>query len=48
MQGRALEVTPDKEVVWIFRTPPRPDGQTPVIYGMKRYDRAYFNLKTDD
>lgn len=48
MQGRALEVTPDKEVVWIFRTPPRPDGQTPVIYGMQRYDRAYFNLKTDD
>ena len=48
MQGRALEVTPDKRVVWSFRAPPLADGQTPVLYGMKRYDRAYFNRPNDN
>jgi hypothetical protein len=45
MQGRALEVAPDKHVVWSFRAPPLPDGRTPVLYGMKRYGRAYFNQR---
>ena len=42
MQGRALEVTPDKRVVWAYQTPPLPDGRVPVLYGMKRFDRSFF------
>ncbi len=42
MQARALEFTADGELVWSFSAPPLQDGRIPVLYGMKRYDRTYF------
>lgn len=43
MQARALEVSPEGQVVWTFLVPPLADGRVPVLYSMKRYDRAYFD-----
>jgi hypothetical protein len=42
MQSRALEVTREGQVVWTHLAPPMADGRYPVLYSMKRYDRAYF------
>ncbi len=46
LNGRCLEITPDGRVVWRLQLAPRPDGRLPVLYGVQRYPRSFFDRET--
>ncbi len=42
LSARALEVTRDGDVVWLFESPLQREGKPVVLFEMTRYDRGYF------
>jgi hypothetical protein len=43
MEGYAFELTPEREIVWEFRTPQRIGKNIPTLNDVMRVDPAFFD-----
>jgi hypothetical protein len=43
MEGYAFELTPEREIVWEFRSSQRLGGKVPILGDVLRLDPAYFD-----